>query len=233
MLYHSLQQGLELGQSWLWKSQSPTLWLSSKAFSGGIPQYISQILNGLKSSQTNPYLESSFEVLSGWGLNYMRAPASGRETSIWGRPGRMRLKGPLWARRKRAGWNARGHPSGSDHPKFLTVVLRSQTLLCRPWRVCVCLGVRSCPCPASLSILLGNNQEKTPSVSWLLNTLFTHREHPAHREHFFPAVILMEIVVSDGERNSGDDWEVPEGELAYLFAQETSWTCHQRSHEKH
>lgn len=31
----------------------------------------------------------------------------------------------------------------------------------------------------------------------------------------------MEKVVSDGERNSGDGREVPEGELSYLFAQET------------
>lgn len=75
---------------------------------------------------------------------------------------------------------------------------------------CVCVGVRLCPSPASLSILLRNNQEETPIRKKLLVflgscTQFSRTgEHLAHREHFFPAVILMENIISDGERNSGD-----------------------------
>lgn len=104
---------------------------------------------------------------------------------------------------KRSGRNAKGHPTGSDHPQIPHCRAEVMDISVQVLE-CVCVGVRSCPSPASLSILLRNNQEETPSVSWLLHTIFTHGEHLAHREHFFPAVILMENVVSDGERNSGD-----------------------------
>lgn len=141
-------------------------------------------------------------------------------------------KEPRWTRRKGSGRNVQGHTTRCGCPRTPYCFAEVMTISVQASER-VSVGVRSCPLPASLPILLGNNQEETPGVSWLLHTFFTHRGALAHREHFFAALILMEKVVSDGGRNSGDRWEVPEGgELSNVFAHEKLWTCHQKSQEK-
>lgn len=104
-------------------------------------------------------------------------------TPTLGRPGRLNLKGTILDQRKGSERNVKGHKTLPTYPKLLTVALMSWPFLCRPQSTCV--TVRSCSSPVSLLILLGNNQEETPGVSWLLHTFFMHRGAPSPYRTFF------------------------------------------------
>lgn len=113
-----------------------------------------------------------------WHLNYTKAPAPGGETPLLGRPGRMRLKGTPLGQKEKVREECKGHPTGPDHPQIPHCRAEVTDISVQVLE-CVCVGVRLCPSPASLSILLRNNQEETLSVSWPLHTLFMHRGAPS------------------------------------------------------
>lgn len=88
-------------------------------------------------------------------------------------------KEPCWKRRKSwMGMSKATQPSPTS-PKSRKVLLRSRPFLCRSQSMRACVSVRSCPLPASLPVLIWNNQEETPGVSWLLHTFFMHRGAPS------------------------------------------------------